>query len=72
MLTFFQFSQHDFCWKPYPTLVNPTGKQHLDKLLGIPNSEGLFDLPIQHFLQKLKQLTYTGDWQKTIQPFLLY
>jgi len=61
-----------FSWKPYPTLVNPTGKQHLDKLLGITNSEALFDLPMQQFLQKAKQLTHTGDWHTTIQPFLLY
>jgi len=61
-----------FSWKPYPTLVNPTGKQHLDKLLGITNSEALFDLPMQQFLQKAKQLTHTSDWHTTIQPFLLY
>lgn len=61
-----------FCWKPYPTLVNPTGKQHLDKLLGITNSEALFDLSMQQFLRKAKQITHTSDWQKRIQPFLLY
>lgn len=61
-----------FSWKTYPTLVNPTGKNHLDKLLGIPNSESLFDLPMQQFVQKANQLTHTSDWQKEIQPFLFY
>ena len=42
-----------FQWKPYPTNVNPTGTQHLDKLLGIPNTEAMFNLPFQQFLQRI-------------------
>ena len=61
-----------FAWKPYPTSVNPSGKQHLDKLTGIAHSEELFELPIQQFLSRLQQLTKATEWQKTIQPYLLY
>jgi hypothetical protein len=45
---------NDLKWQPYPTLVNPTGKHHLDKLMGIPNSESLFDLPFQSFLKEIE------------------
>ncbi len=61
-----------FEWKPYPTNVNPSGKGHLDKLLGIANSEALFELPFHPFLQSIQQITKTNSWQKDIQPYLLY
>jgi uncharacterized protein YbbC (DUF1343 family) len=60
-----------FSWKPYPTMVNPTGHHHLDLLLGIPNSETLFDLPYAAFLQKANKLTQT-NWADRIRSFLLY
>ena len=65
------YPQH-FEWKPYPTNVNPSGKNHLDKLLGIANSEALFELPFHQFLQTIQQITKTNIWQKEIQPYLLY
>lgn len=61
-----------FEWKPYPTNVNPSGKNHLDKLLGITNSEQIFELPFNEFLKVIQQITTTTDWQKEIQPYLLY
>lgn len=49
----------------YPTRANPGGTNHLDKLLGVP-----------HSFMKIKNgeeiNTDTGDWEKTIEPFLLY
>lgn len=49
----------------YPTVANPAGTNHLDKLLGIPQS----------FL-KLKKgeeiNTDTGNWSTMIEPYLLY
>ena len=65
------YPQH-FEWKPYPTNVNPSGKNHLDKLLGISKSEALFELPFHQFLQTIQQITKTNIWQKEIQPYLLY
>jgi hypothetical protein len=63
---------NDFKWQPYPTLVNPTGKHHLDKLMGIPNSEALFDLPFQSFLKTIEQVTKLQNWENVIADFLLY
>jgi uncharacterized protein YbbC (DUF1343 family) len=62
----------DFAWATYPTNVNPNGTNHLDKLLGIPNSESLFDLPFASFLQWATKLTSSKDWEKMMEPYLLY
>ncbi len=61
-----------FEWSPYPTLVNPTGKQHLDKLLGIAESEKIFDLPRPKFIATARRITGAGDWAEQMAPFLLY
>lgn len=65
------YPQH-FEWKPYPTHVNPTGKYHLDKLLGIEGSEKIFELSFDKFLQTIQQLTAITGWRKEIQRYLLY
>ena len=62
----------DFNWAPYPTLVNPTGKQHLNKLLGIANCEALFDEPLPKFIAAITRITKCGDWQKMMENYLLY
>lgn len=61
-----------FAWKPYPTLVNPTGLHHLDKLLGIPGTEALFELPLPKFIASCTRLTQCRDWAESVEPFLLY
>jgi uncharacterized protein YbbC (DUF1343 family) len=61
-----------FEWAPYPTNANPTGKNHLSLLLGIPNAEVLFDLPLQNWLQKIQILLRVDYWKKEIEPYLLY
>jgi uncharacterized protein YbbC (DUF1343 family) len=61
-----------FEWKPYPTQVNPSGKYHLDKLTGIQESEKIFELPFDKFLQKIQQMTTVREWRKQMQPYLLY
>ncbi len=61
-----------FQWMPYPTNVNPTGTQHLDKLLGITNSESVFNLPFQQFLQQIQQITKVQNWQNEVGEYLLY
>ena len=49
----------------YPTVANPSGSGHLDKLTGIP-----------HSFEKIKTgsipSTDVSDWKEQIQPFLLY
>ena len=61
-----------FQWKPYPTNVNPNGKNHLDKLLGIHQSEQLFNLSLGDFKDNISVLINSQLWQKNMQPYLLY
>lgn len=61
-----------FKWSKYPTEVNPLGNDHLDKLLGINNSESLFNLPLHQFLSAITKLTNARDWKKEIEDYLLY
>ncbi|GAB3033311.1 exo-beta-N-acetylmuramidase NamZ family protein [Spirosoma pulveris] len=61
-----------FRWAPYPTHVNPTGSRHLDKLLGMPNAEGLFDLPLPAFVKSLHMLLRCETWKELMKSYLLY
>ena len=61
-----------FAWKPYPTLVNPSGSQHLDKLLGISQSEELFELPLAKFIAEITKLTQCRNWKEEVGKYLLY
>jgi uncharacterized protein YbbC (DUF1343 family) len=61
-----------FRWQPYITMVNPTGKNHLDKLLGITGAEALMDLPMQNFIATITRLTSCREWAQEIGPYLLY
>jgi uncharacterized protein YbbC (DUF1343 family) len=67
-----QIYPQQFAWKPYPTLVNPNGAQHLDKLLGVAGSEQLFELPLPKFIAAITKLTQCGGWKKEIEGYLLY
>ena len=62
----------DFKWMPYPTQANPTGKNHLSFLLGIPNAENLFDQPFQLWLQHITKLLKVESWKTQVESFLLY
>lgn len=63
---------NDFKWAPYPTEHNKTGEGHLSKLLGIPNAELLFDLPLKDWLQQMSKLLKVANWKSEMEPFLLY
>lgn len=62
----------EFRWAPYPTIVNPGGLHHLDKLLGIYGSENLFDLPLQEFKNAISQSCSCSEWPGMVKPYLLY
>jgi uncharacterized protein YbbC (DUF1343 family) len=64
--------QEDFKWAAYPTEHNKTGEGHLTKLLGIPEAEQLFELPLKDWLQQISKLLRVNHWQKEMEPFLLY
>lgn len=61
-----------FQWAPYPTNANPTGVNHLSLLLGVPNAESLFDLPLKDWLLEMNKLLRVDGWKKEIGEFLLY
>ena len=61
-----------FQWAPYPTNANPTGENHLSLLLGVPNAEKLFDLPLKDWLLEMNKLLRVDGWKKEIGEFLLY
>lgn len=61
-----------FEWATYPTHVNPSGRKHLDFLLGIDRAEHVFDIPLSEFVAATGTLTDPGDWSSRMQPFLLY
>jgi hypothetical protein len=63
--------QH-FMWAPYKTAVNPSGKNHLDKLLGINNAQKLFELPLPQFIANCTKLTHCAGWPEQMIPYLLY
>jgi len=63
---------NDFKWMPYPTNANPTGNHHLSLLLGIPNAEELFELPLQNWLQQMSKLLRVEEWRTEIELCLLY
>jgi uncharacterized protein YbbC (DUF1343 family) len=61
-----------FLWAPYKTAVNPSGENHLDKLLGVHHSKQLFDLPLPQFVATCTKITHTPNWQEQVNPYLLY
>lgn len=58
----------DFKWQPYPTHVNPSGANHLSLLLGIPDAEKLFDLPLKDWLNKVVSALKVSQWGKPCSP----
>lgn len=63
---------NEFKWAPYPTSANPTGENHLSLLMGVPDAEAIFDLPLQQWLQKINTLVRVEQWRNEIKPYLLY
>lgn len=61
-----------FAWDIYPTSVNPTGKNHLDKLTGITNSQQLFDLPFAAFITAITKHTNARAWKEMVRAAIIY
>lgn len=61
-----------FKWMPYPTIANPSGENHLSLLLGIPEAENVFELPLTEWLQAMTKAIKAGQWEREINPYLLY
>ena len=63
---------NEFKWMPYPTHANPSGNNHLSLLLGIPNAESIFDLPLNEWLKEISILIKVAHWKNNIKSYLLY
>ncbi len=61
-----------FQWATYPTNVNPTGKNHLDKLTGLLNSEEIFDLPFATFIANITKHTNARAWKEMVRAAIIY
>lgn len=61
-----------FKWMPYPTQANPTGQNHLSLLLGVPDAEKIFEMPLPQWLQQITKLIKVSNWATSIAPFLQY
>jgi uncharacterized protein YbbC (DUF1343 family) len=64
--TLLQLYPQQLTQRPYPTAANPTGNNHLDKLIGIHNA-----------FEKLKagqqiETNVTPTWEQTMKEYLLY
>lgn len=64
--------QTQFQWSRYISHVNPSGKRHLDMLLGMRNAEEIFDLPFGKFQSIATDLLATPGWAYMMRPHLLY
>lgn len=51
----------------YPTVANPTGMGHLDRLTGVPHAFSKIETG-----ELIAAAADTGNWKESIHPFLLY
>jgi uncharacterized protein YbbC (DUF1343 family) len=61
-----------FEWAVYPTQVNPSGRHHLDLLLGLPRAEKYFESDPAPLLADIRKHTFAEGWSESIRPYLLY
>ena len=54
----------------YPTAANPSGENHMDRLLGISNSYAQFCTGRQISLSKIASRLDVSDWNKKVDSFL--
>jgi uncharacterized protein YbbC (DUF1343 family) len=63
---------NDIQWANYPTHANPSGKYHLDLLLGQTDIRPLLDQTPEAVLRKCSEFTRAPSWKSKVEPFLLY
>lgn len=67
-----RFYSSKFQWQPYPTTVNPTGKNHFELLIGqFYWRTELEDDPVS-FIDELPDRLAVREWKDEVRPFLLY
>ena len=64
---------HEFAWAPYPTAANPTGQNHLARLVGRSDvAERLVTLLETQRVSTISEWTRVADWPARTAPILLY
>jgi uncharacterized protein YbbC (DUF1343 family) len=64
---------HEFAWAPYPTAANPTGQNHLARLVGRSDvAERLVTLLETQRVSTITEWTRVADWPARTAPILLY
>ena len=62
-----------FAWAAYPTAANPSGHDHLARLVGRADLQPWFDRePARIDLAMVREWTRIDDWAERVQPALLY
>lgn len=62
----------DFQWNTYPTVANPSGEGHFERLIGSTDIRPALEASPSSFFKKLPDFLKTGSWQKEVLPFLIY
>jgi uncharacterized protein YbbC (DUF1343 family) len=70
--TLFQYCAQEVKIAPYPTHANPSGKGHLDLLIGNRELSRLLQEQPESTLSELRQWTLAENWKEQVSPFLQY
>ena len=62
-----------FAWAAYPTAANPTGQEHMARLVGRADLQWWFDREAERIdLAQVREWTRLDDWAARVLPALLY
>jgi len=62
-----------FQWARYPSLANPSGEDHFERLIGLQGIRRYFDAsPEAIDAEMVRRWTATDDWAERVSPELLY
>lgn len=67
-----QTHRAQFAWRDYPTVANPTGAGHFERLVGVGGLRELLETNPPDLARRLEHVTAPGDWSMRVQSALLY
>ena len=63
----------NFSWESYPTVANPSGEKHLERLVGIKDCADWFLLDTPAFLATITKVSdVAASWTARVRPYLQY
>jgi uncharacterized protein YbbC (DUF1343 family) len=72
LITIRELHASDFRWTDYPTVANPSGTGHFERLVGRLDIRPAIEGPWSISASRLLQWCDVGDWLQRVQPYLLY